>query len=156
MNRGYFNNRIDRRFYEFGGEVTALGSLANVMTDGTPWDAPGSHPFRTELAVTCKDQPSRRVLDISLDSDDRYRLTFLKQRRIVGAVVVDVVPRDARKPGLASHIVTIPERARRLGFDTIVVVELAGDAKKAVGHLLLDGEESTALELGRRFGALVK
>ena len=122
----------------------------------TPWDAPGSHPFRTELAVVCKDQPSRRVLDISLDSDDRYRLTFLKRHRIVGAVVVDVVPRDKRMPGLASHIVTIPERARKLGFDTIVIVSVAGDAKRAVGHLLLDGDESTALELGRRFGAVAK
>ncbi len=83
-------------------------------------------------------------------------MTFLKRTRIVGAVVVDVVPRDQRKPGLASHMVSIPERARRLGFDTIVVVEVAGDEKKAVGHLLLDGEESTALELGRRFGASVR
>jgi hypothetical protein len=34
-----------------------------------------------------------------------------------------------------------------------VVIELAGDERRAVGHLLLDGEASTALELGRRFGA---
>ncbi|MEO6223281.1 MAG: hypothetical protein ABIP90_08515 [Vicinamibacterales bacterium] len=156
MSRGQYSSRIDRRFYEFGGEVATLESLAQVIPDGTAWDAPGSHPFRTELAVMCKDQPSRRVLDISLDSDDRYRLTFLKHNRIVGAVVVDVVPRDQRKPGLASHMVSIPERARMLGFDTIVVVEVAGDSKKAVGHLLLDGEESTALELGRRFGATAR
>jgi arabinofuranosyltransferase len=153
MARGKYDARIDRRFYAFGGEVLPLESLSAVVPDGTPWDGPGSHPFRGELAVTCKDQPSRRVLDITLDSDDRYRLTFLKKNRIMGAVVVDVVPRDQRKPGLASHIVTIPERPRRLGFDTIVIVEVAGDEKKAVGHLLLDGEEATALELGRRFGA---
>ena len=156
MNAGTFDNRIDTQFYKFGGEVTTLAALSDVVPDGSPWNAPGSHPFQTLLAVTCQDHPGRRVLDISLDSDDRYRVSFLKRNHIVGAVVVDVVPRDTRKPGLASHIVTIPDRARRLGFDTIVVVELAGDAKKAVGHLLLDGEESTALELGRRFGASVR
>jgi arabinofuranosyltransferase len=156
MNAGTFDNRIDSRFYKFGGEVTTLAALSDVVPDGSPWNAPGSHPFQTLLAVTCEDHPGRRVLDVSLDSDDRYRLTFLQRNHIVGAVVVDVVPREQRKPGLASRIVTIPERARRLGFDTIVIVELAGDAKKAVGHLLLDGEESTALELGRRFGAAVK
>ena len=86
----------------------------------------------------------------------RYRISFLKRNRTVGSVVVDVVPRDKRVPGLASRIVTIPARARRLGFDTIVIVELAGDEKRAVGHLLLDGEEATALELGRRFGAVAK
>lgn len=153
MNVGSFSDRIDHGFYKFGGEVATLEALSDVMADGTPWDAPGSHPFRTLLAVACEDQPGRRVLDISLDSDDRYRVTFLKRNRIVGAVVVDVVPRDRRAPGLASRLVTIPERARSLGFDTIVVAEIAGDARKAVGHLLLDGEPSTALELGRRFGA---
>jgi arabinofuranosyltransferase len=153
MNRGQFDSRVDRQFYKFDGAVTTLESLARVQPDQTPWDAPGSRTFRTELAVTCPDQVGRRVLDISLDSDDRYRLAFLKRNRIVGVVVVDVVPRAKRMPGLASHIVTIPERARKLGFDTIVVVSVAGDERRAVGHLLLDGDPSTALELGRRFGA---
>ncbi|HUR21098.1 MAG TPA: hypothetical protein VMZ90_09845, partial [Vicinamibacterales bacterium] len=156
MNVGTFDDRIDTRFYKFGGEVTTLSTLSHVVPDGSPWNAPEAHTFNTLLAVTCDDHPGRNVLDVSLDSDDRYRLTFLKHNHIEGAVVVDVVPRDKRVPGLASHIVTIPERARRHGFDTIVVIELAGDAHKAVGHLLLDGEESTALELGRRFGASVR
>jgi hypothetical protein len=153
MNTGLFDARFDRRFYRFGGEVATLEALSQVVPDGTAWDAQESHPFVTELAIACQDQPGRRVLDISLDSDDRYRIAFLKQNRIVGTVVVDVVPRDRRAPGLASHLVTIPERARTSGFDTIVVVSVAGDTRKAVGHLLLDGEPSTALELGRRFGA---
>jgi arabinofuranosyltransferase len=153
MNIGSFDDRIDHRFYKFGGEMTTLPALADVVPDGSPWNAPGAHPFKTLLAISCDDHPGRRVLDISLDSDDRYRIAFLKRNRVVSAVVVDAVARDRRVPGLASHIVTIPERARRLGFDTIVVTEAAGDARKAVGHLLLDGEEATALELGRRFGA---
>ena len=156
MNVGTFDDRVDTRFYKFGGEVTTLADLSDVVPDGSPWNAPGSHPFRTLLAVTCEDRHGRNVLDISLDSDDRHRLIFLKRNHVVGGVLVDVVPKETRKPGLASHIVAIPERVRRLGFDTIVVIVLAGDAQRAVGHLLLDGEESTALELGRRFGATVK
>ncbi len=153
MNRGHLDSRINRQFYKFDGADTTLESLSRVQPDGTPWDAPGSRTFKTVLAVTVPDQLKRRVLDISLDSDDRYRLTFLKKNRIVSAVVVDVVPRDRRVPGLASHLVTIPERARRQGFDTIAIVSIAGDARKAVGHLLLDGDPATAIELGRRFGA---
>ncbi|MSO49982.1 MAG: hypothetical protein EXQ49_08795 [Acidobacteria bacterium] len=153
MNRGQLDSRINRQFYKFDGADTTLESLSRVQPDGTPWDAPGSRTFQTVLAVTVPDQLKRRVLDISLDSDDRYRLTFLKKNRIVSAVVVDVVPRDRRVPGLASHLVTIPERARKHGFDTIAIVSIAGDARKAVGHLLLDGEPATAIELGRRFGA---
>lgn len=153
MNLGQLDSRINRQFYKFDGADTTLESLSHVQPDGTPWDAPGSRTFQTVLAVTVPDQLKRRVLDISLDSDDRYRLTFLKNNRIVSAVVVDVVPRDRRVPGLASHLVTIPERARKHGFDTIAIVSIAGDARKAVGHLLLDGDPATAIELGRRFGA---
>ncbi len=153
MNLGQLDSRINRHFYKFDGAGTTLESLSRVQPDGTPCDAPGSRTFQTVLAVTVPDQLKRRVLDISLDSDDRYRLTFLKKNRIVSAVVVDVVPRDRRVPGLASHLVTIPERARKQGFDTIAIVSIAGDARKAVGHLLLDGDPATAIELGRRFGA---
>lgn len=153
MNLGRFNSLIDRPFFRYDGSATTLESLSQVQPDGTPWDAPGSRTFLTLLAVMCPDQEGRRMLDISLDADDRYRLTFLKRNRIVGSVVVDAVPRDRRQAGLASHIVTIPERARKRGFDTIVVVGIAGDDRKAVGHLLLDGDPATATALGRRYGA---
>ena len=156
MNTGLFESGVDRRFYRYGGEVATLQELSQVVPEGTAWDAPGVHRFSTELAVACPDQPGRRVLDVSLDSDDRYRLTFLKKNRIVSAVVVDVVPRDRRAPGLASHLVDVPERARKQGFDTIVIVTIAGDERKAVGHLLLDGDPATAQELGRRFGAVAR
>ena len=46
----------------------------------------------------------------------------------------------------------IPDRARRGGFDTIVVVAPASNGPKAVGHLLLDGESATDTELARRLG----
>jgi arabinofuranosyltransferase len=153
LNVGQLDAHIDRQFYKFEGAATPLGSLSQVQPHGAPRDAPGARTFTTSLAVTCPDQPGRRVLDISLDSDDRYRVVFLKHNRIVSAVVVDVLPRDRRIPGLVSHMVTIPERARRQGFDTIVVFSVAGDERKTVGHLLLDGDPTTALELGRRFGA---
>ncbi len=152
MNIGQLDAHINTQFYKFDGSTTPVERLSQVQPDGTPTDAPGSRTFTTALAVTCADQTGRRILDISLDSDDRYRLVFLKRNRIVAAVVVDVVPRDRRRPGLVSHMVTIPERARSQGFDTIVVFSVAGDERKAVGHLLLDGDPATALELGRRFG----
>jgi arabinofuranosyltransferase len=153
MNSGQMDGYINRQFYKFDGSTATLAELSRVQPDGTPTDAPGSRTFTTALAVLCPDQIGRRILDISLDSDDRYRLVFLQRNRIVAAQVVDVVPRDRRRPGLVSHMVNIPERARRQGFDTIVVFSVAGDERRAVGHLLLDGDPTTAPELGRRFGA---
>lgn len=153
MNRGAFDARINRPFYKFDGGIAPVDTMSTVTADTTPWDGAGVRSFTTVLAVTCEDKKARRILDISLDSDDRYRLTFLKNKRIVGVVVVDVVPRNVRQPGLASHLVTIPERARRGGFDTIVIVAPASNGQRAVGHLLLDGEPGTDAELGRRLSA---
>lgn len=153
MNTGQLDRYIDRQFYKFEGSAVTLGSLSQPQANGAAPDAPGARVFKNALAITVPDQPGRRVMDISLDSDDRYRLVFLKRNRIVSAVVVDVLPRDRRIPGLVSHMVTIPERARRKGFDTIVVFSVAGDERRVVGHLLLDGDPATAIELGRRFGA---
>lgn len=153
LNTGQLNGHIDRHFYKFEGAATTLATLSQVQPNGTPPDAPGSRTFKTALAVTVPDQPGRRVMDISLDSDDRYRVVFLKKNRIISAVVVDLLPRDRRVPGLVSHMVTIPERARTKGFDTIVIFSVAGDERRVVGHLLLDGDPATAIELGRRFGA---
>jgi len=153
MNSGQLDALINHPFYRFEGATATLADLSHVQPDGVPSDTPGSRTFTTALAVACPDQVGRRVLDISLDSDDRYRLVYLQRNRIVAAQVVDVVPRDRRRPGLVSHLVTIPERARRQGFDTIVVFSVAGDERKAVGHLLLDGDPTAAPELGRRFGA---
>lgn len=156
LNAGGLDTQIDRRFYKFEGAVAALSSLAQVQPEGAPADAPGARQFTTVLAVTCPDQTGRRILDLSLDSDDRYRLVFLKRNRIVSAVTVEPLPRDRRVPGLVSHLVTIPERARRQGFDTLAIFSVAGDDRHAVGHVLLDGDPATARELGRRFGAAAR
>lgn len=152
MHRGALDRDIDQRFYKFGGELATLAALSTPKADATALNAEGVRTFITELAVPCEDKMGRRILDISLDSDDRYRLTFLKRNRIVGAVVVDAAPQRGRTPGLASHLVQIPDSARGGGFDTIVVVAVASNGPKAVGHLLLDGESGTDTELARRLG----
>ncbi len=92
----------------------------------------------------------RRYIDLTLDSDDRYTLTFLKSGRMLSLLELGPVPQYRRKPGLADYTVDVPARARAQGFDTLVVSPVDGDEHYALGHLLLEGSPATDWELYRR------
>jgi hypothetical protein len=89
-------------------------------------------------------------VDVTVDSDDRYRLYFIRRRAIVGMIEVDPVPPHRRQPGLVGHTFDVPPRAVEKGFDTILVVPIAGDDRFALGHLLVEGFPRTDAELHRR------
>jgi arabinofuranosyltransferase len=152
VNRGVYAHLVNRPFYRFGGELVTLEALSHPKADGTPADAPGNQPIKIELAVTCEVRPGRRYLELSADSDDVYRLSFVKNNAVVSSAQVGPVPEYRRKPGLVSYVVDVPNRARVSGFDTIVILPGGGDGTFAIGHLLLDGHPTTDAELQRRIG----
>ena len=103
------------------------------------------------IVVRVDDKPGRRFLDVSLDSNDTYRIVFLKRYEKVAHVDVGPVPQHRRSAGLASYVVDIPLRAQNAGFDTVFVTTLVGDDNAyAVGHLLLDGYGPTEASLRER------
>jgi arabinofuranosyltransferase len=151
MNAGAYDRLVDRRYYRHHGAVASLAELAVVRDDGTPRDGAGVRDLSAlPLAVACENRPGRRAFDVSLDSDDRYILTFLRDGARVGALELGPIPEHRRQPGLYSYTVDLPPRAREQGFDTIVVTGARGDGKYALGHLLLDGTPATDPELQRR------
>jgi hypothetical protein len=87
---------------------------------------------------------------VTLDSDDRYVLTFLSGSHIVSTLELGPIPEHRRQPGLTDYTVDIPGRARSTPFDTIVVTAAAGDTHNAIGHLFLEGNPATDWELYRR------
>jgi arabinofuranosyltransferase len=150
MNLGAYDHLIDRSFYRHAGARVQLGALAVFRQDGAPWNAEGHRILKTPLAVVCDDKPGRRYLDVSLDSDDLYELTFLKKGEIVGTAGFGPVPEYRRSPGLASYLADVPPGARSRGFDTIVVTPIQGNNQYAIGHLLLDGFDATDALLRQR------
>ena len=150
MNTGGFDHLIDRPFYRHAGAVIGLDALAAVREPGAAADAAVVHRLDVPLAVLLPDRSGRRHLDLTLDSDDEYWLTFLKESALVARLDIGPVPEHRRQPGLASHTVDLPPDAVARGFDTIVIAARAGDDPPALGHLLLDGYEPTAAELARR------
>jgi arabinofuranosyltransferase len=152
MNLGQYDHLIDYDFFRYGGVIRTLADTAEVKPDQTPWNAPGTITMASApVIVRVDDRPGRRVLDISLDSNDQYRIIFFKQHKKIAHVDVGPVPQHRRQPGLVSYVVDIPQRAVEAGFDTIFVTTLVGeDNAYAVGHLLLDGYAPTAELLKER------
>ena len=150
MNTGAFAHLINQRFYRHGGEVVALGDVSWVRPDETALNAPGTHPIVTALAIMVTDQRGRRYLDISVNSDETYYLEFIKENRLISVLDLGPIPEYRRKPGLVRYTADIPPRAVAQGFDTVLVSSGGGGAVHVLGHVLLDGNPSTDLELLRR------
>jgi arabinofuranosyltransferase len=150
MNAGRNNRFVNAYFYRHGGSVARLEQLSTVRPEGLAVDAGGNHALASPLAVAVPPRRNRRYLDVTLDSDDRYILTFLRGSRIVSTLELGPVPPHRRHPGLADYTVDVPARARAAAFDTIVVAPAAGDNHYALGHLLVEGNPSTDWELYRR------
>jgi arabinofuranosyltransferase len=153
MNTGRFDHLVDETYYRFSGSIVPLHRVATVKTDGTPGNDPGNHRLMPPLAVTCDDRPGRRYLDVSLDSDDHYQLTFLKGNRVIARLDLGSIPEFRRRPGLVSHTAEIPPAAVEQGFDMIIVAGIGGNEQYAMGHLLIEGVAETDGELHRRRAA---
>jgi arabinofuranosyltransferase len=150
MNTGKFDHLIDRPYYRFGGEITRLEDTAWVKPEEATLDVPGSHSFENALAVTCEDRRGRRYLDISVSSEDAYKLEFIKKNNLIGVLEFGPIPEHRRRPGLTRYTLDIPARAATGGFDTIVIGFVKGGTSHALGHLLLDGNPTTDPELLHR------
>lgn len=139
MNTGRYNRLVNRAYYRFGGSIATLGQLSTVRPDETPSADPGNHVLTQPLAVSVEDRRGRRYVDVSLDSDDRYVLSFLKNGHVMSTLELGPIPQFRRRPGLTTYTADVPPRARAQGFDTIVVSPAGGDTHYALGHLLVEG-----------------
>jgi hypothetical protein len=141
---------VNAYYYRHAGSTATLDDLAAIRQVGSPGTMEGNRVLSVPLAVRIPPRRNRRYLDATLDSDDRYVLTFLSGTRIVSTLELGPVPAHRRQPGLADYTVDIPARARGSAFDTIVIAPAAGDEHYAIGHLLVEGHAATDWELYRR------
>ena len=112
-------------------------AFARPIVAGSPFDAPGNHRFHcdvtcTELRLTLPGIEQAPVVEISLDDNDCYRVTFYLKDVAVGHVDV---PRQQRG-GMRIATIDVPAAASA-GYDAVGVLPLYGDRFYALGHLRL-------------------
>jgi hypothetical protein len=152
MNTGGYAQLVNRDFHRYAWFIKPLAELSDVKLPETPWGAQGNVVLAQPLAVRVEEKPGRRYADVSVDSNDKYVLIFLKGNAAAGRVEAGPIPPHRRTPGRTSYTVDIPSRAERGGFDTVLAAPAAGDDNHAVGHLLVEGNPATDAELLKRVG----
>ncbi|MBI5880208.1 MAG: hypothetical protein HZB53_21365 [Chloroflexi bacterium] len=139
MNLGRYDNLIEREGYGAAPSLTlAAEALTTVRTEGSRWDAPGNIVFRRLFPVTVTFgalQTGKREIDLSFDSNDQYRLTFMRGARALGSLVLG--PRPLPKGGLTRYVLPLPAGISTDGFDAVLVEALEGDGAYALGHFVV-------------------
>jgi len=112
--------------------------FARPVDTGSAFDAPGNHLFDcdvtcTELRLTLPAIEHAPVADISLDDNDRYRVTFYLKDTAVGHV--DVARQQ--RGGMRVATIEAPAAAAAAGYDAVGILPLYGDHHYALGHLRL-------------------
>lgn len=118
------------------GAAVPLSSLATPRAVNTPPNAPGlvQIPVGGSVRLVASPPVSGKVLEVSADGNDVYRLRFFRGDAALGEVEV---PRDATKgPGLSTRTVPLPDGVAGQAVDR-VEVSGAGDAVLCLGHVLL-------------------
>ena len=103
--------------------------------DRVLWDDPANWVFAKRLEISFPDlQRGHAEMQLSLDNNDLYLASFEKGQRQVGQVLLGPTPEGW---GLSNYRTSIPRRARRVGFDRIVLTPVEGDGSYSLGHLTI-------------------
>ncbi len=116
--------------------VRGADDLRRPVAPQTAWNAPGNHLFRcrpdcAELRLTSPALQTAGEVEVTVDNNDAYRLTWYRAGRPLGHVDL---PRTEAAAGLRLALVDAPPAARE-GYDAIGVLPLFGDGSYALGHL---------------------
>jgi arabinofuranosyltransferase len=115
--------------------VVPLAQLSKRKAEHSEWAAVSNVVFRlVGLRVELPELSRARAVDLSVDGNDKYNVLFARGSQVEGFASIE---KSKKGGGLAVHEVTVPESARKLGFDRIEIVPVQGDNYFSVGHLLL-------------------
>lgn len=114
-------------------EVT-LARVAEVKKAGTHWNAEGNVVFKTVVKVKLPAVSRADTVELSVDNNDVYVLSFHKGRAEVGRVRMEP---NKRLSGLRVATVQTPRGALEAGYDLLQLTALFGDSFYSLGHLVL-------------------
>ncbi|HVJ17692.1 MAG TPA: hypothetical protein VM686_19860 [Polyangiaceae bacterium] len=106
-----------------------------VRAAGSQWDKAGNHVFTcrphcSELRLGFHAPQSTKSVEVSVDSNDRYLVTFYRNETLLARTEVPV----RNVSGMRVERLTVPAVAS--GFDAVGVLPLYGDGSYSLGHLL--------------------
>ncbi len=136
FNLGRYDHLIDFDAYRYPNMVyVGLDSVSEFKAAGTSPYQPGNVAFYDSGVEVDLGAPVYAAqIELSLDSNDRYQVVYLRDGVRLAA---QAVPAAGSPPGLAVYRMDAPRRAWKRGYDAIRVFPVRGDDEYALGHLLL-------------------
>ncbi|MCK4795741.1 MAG: DUF2723 domain-containing protein [Spirochaetes bacterium] len=104
-------------------------------SEGTPWNYKNNTIFNNYLAIDLHQNYYSKIIKVSLDNNDIYKLIF-----IINNTEIDytIVPRKIINiDGLSLRIVNVPIKAKEKGYNKIIIQAIQGDGKYSFGHIEL-------------------
>ena len=134
MNTGAYNYLIERYFTE--PPHVPLAQLSAPVRDATVWNAPGATVLSPAGIVVDLGEVRRvSILEVSLDHNDDYRITYLRHGQCVAEQ--DSPAQIHTQVGIWLRRVTVPLSVPADGADRIWIKPMRGDGMCSIGHLRL-------------------
>ena len=137
FNTGYYNHLIKQCDYAYPNRQKVLFSqLDQGILDGTTYDAPGTVEVTNDgVDILFDGIRHQSSFNTSVDNNDSYIFTFyLGQKRLAALTV----PASYRSEGLNTHLMKVPDKAWKTGYDHILIMPGHGDGKYGLGNVNLN------------------
>jgi arabinofuranosyltransferase len=114
-----------------------LADLAKVKPSGGYWKAEGNILFYGDdsLDIELGQRQHAGLLNLSVDHNDQYRISYLRDGEYVGE---SRIPPRKRHEGLSVQQVKVPPLIAVKGYDALRLQGMQGDGVYVLGHLLLE------------------
>jgi arabinofuranosyltransferase len=115
-----------------------LQELSSPVQEGVPWYCAEATVVETGegLRVVLGQRTTTRVVELSLDANDEYAVSFLLDGALLAWEIVPAASHDA-EAGLRTVRLDVPAKAVSRGFDELALLGRSGDRIFAVGHVRL-------------------
>jgi arabinofuranosyltransferase len=137
MNLGLADRLLDRESYQYPDrEVIELEQVSRPLPEGTPWNGKGTTRIGASgLEILLGRRVHATRIQIGLDHNDAYRITFALGLVSLGSVLAPVM--KTADGGLVTRLVDVPADVAESGYDRIIVLPRTGDGRCSLGHVLL-------------------
>lgn len=117
--------------------MLAHTKLGEPKKEGSPLDAEGNLKIMAVgVEIVFEKLLRGKLLKISLDGNDDYRLEFLLGKESIGVVKIKG---KSKNSGLRNYVVNVPELVTVRGFDGLKIYPSGGDLEYAVGYIKSTG-----------------
>ena len=135
LNLGSFDYLIDKTFYRYPRMgVEALKALQTPIADSAAWNVPGTRTFGVDgLEIELGRVSHAKTVVLSLDGNDEYTVEYRRNDVVLGEFISPALTRGL----MHDRTLVVPEKARREGFDVLVLRPGLGDGMYSVGNVRL-------------------